>query len=341
MGQILSTLCCNEYFENDNFNKNVRYSKLPNNESEHLEHVELYKISPNSESLFIVNGVYSKCENYNLMNSKNSNNSELLNNSGNLRNSDNLIIPEMYITLGKFAMKIESIILEKGEVYCINRKFNNDFNNILKIGKSVFCKVLSGILKPDNYEYIPNYQIGYKPQYVNRNKYDGTVYNFFKSNLKEFTETYHFYQLGYFDSNSENSVIFENSKTSKNLEISQTLTLGDNLKKFELFKKIVLIPLGIPEIYNKRISNLSEYEWTLLTIISTIGNLNLELYIIDEFIWLNNSERSQIANTLKEFANKFNKTVLIVETNRSVYLDNYKHFIKIDYKGDITIVKLE
>jgi len=304
MGGVLETLCWRDSF---------KYVPLNSDELDLSLDLSLEldsKVSMNllsSESLFIVNGIKT----------------DLFN------NERSLIIPELFITLGEFAMKIEELALMKGTVYNLISS-----NHSGKSGKSVFCKILAGILKPDNCEFFPNFEIAYKPQYICRCKYTGTVYNFIKYYLKEFQHNMIFKKENgnHFGNHFENDI--ENGDNG-NIDIEHLESPKD---RFESFKKLFLIPFDILHIYNKKIQELSEYEWVILSIVSTIINFSPDIYLIDEYVWLTRQERDKIAKILKEFAKKFNKIIIMVETDRTVYLDNYDNFIKIVNKGDLQVV---
>jgi translation initiation factor RLI1 len=291
MGGVLDTLCWRDSF---------KYTPLNTDEYNEYNESNFSMNALSNESLFIVNGIKT----------------DLFN------NQNSLFIPEMFVTLGEFLMKIEELELIKGNVYNLIGS-----SNLGKCGKSVFCKVLSGILKPDNCEFFPNFEIAYKPQYICRCKYTGTVYNFIKNYLKEFQYNSIFkneYETNYFH--------------DKNVIIEDLNGLDSSKKRFDAFKELFLIPFDIVHIYNKSIQELSEYEWVILSIISTIVNFSPNVYIIDEYVWLTKQERDKIAKILKEFAKKFNKIIIIVETDRTVSLDNYEHFIKIVKKDYVQIV---
>jgi translation initiation factor RLI1 len=347
MGVIFSTLCCQEQF---------KYEKVNVSESQELVNLKYSLGNISSESLFIVNGVFSNYENnykhtydsdsYNLSKFEETldNSSSKIKNGGTngtsgtdgtgdieMRKMNTFIIPEMFITLGDFGIKITDMELDQGLVYCLIG------GN--KSGKSVFCKTLAGILKPDNHEFSPDVLIGYKPQYINRCKYTGTVYNFLRTYVKNFREKYHQIR-GIFNLKEKSNSLGKIDKICKNGKSNDSDELIDSLTKFEIFKQCVLIPFDIPYMYNKNISELSEYEWIILSIISTIGNLDLNVYIIDEFVWLTKQERGKIAKVLKEFAKQFDKTVIIVETDRTIYLDYYDNFINIKNHGELYIAAL-
>ena len=177
-------------------------------------------------------------------------------------------------TLGNFNLSVGSGSLFKGEVIGI---FGAN-----GLGKTTFAKILAGEIKTDAGKITKSVKISYKPQYI-KAEGDETVSEMLSSEANIFADR-------------------QNSASQQNLKDFA----GD-------FKAMILRPLGIEKLLERKVSELSGGELQAVAIALCLGR-KADLYLLDEpSAFLDAEKRLAAGRAIRKFCEAHECSALIID----------------------------